>query len=84
MKTSWPLPIGIDWLRGCLPHRVQPRLEVVVWLGDDLERHVRVLQAAEFGALPAKDPGPVGAQPDGGDVAGNQIAFALEVRRPKR
>ena len=52
-------------------------------LGDDVERHVRVLQAAELGALAAKDARPVGLQPDRGRVAGNQIALAVEVRHPE-
>ena len=59
------------------------RCELAVGLGDDVERHVRVLKAAELSALPAEDSGLVGLQPDRGDVAGNQIAFALEVRRPE-
>ena len=52
-------------------------------LGDDVEGHVRVLQAAELGALAAEDARAIGLQPDRGGVAGNQVALAVQVRRPE-
>ena len=59
------------------------RFEVAVGLRDDVERHVRVLQAAELRALAAEDAGPIGLEPDRRRVARNQIALALEVRHPE-
>src|SRR5689334_5381921 len=63
--------------------RVEPPLEIGIRLGDDVERHVRVLASAEFRALPAVDTRPVRLQPDGARDAGDEIALALQVRRPE-
>ena len=51
--------------------------------GDDVERHVRVLQPAELRALAAEDARTIGLHPDRRGVAGNQIALAVEVRHPE-
>ena len=76
------LLIGLR-LRRRSAETLEPTLEVGLRLRDDVERHVGVLKAAELSALPPEDAGLVGLKPDRGDVSGNQIAFPLEVRRPK-
>src|SRR5947209_1170953 len=60
-----------------------PAREVFRCLGDDHERHVRVLQAAELRALPAIEAGLVRFDPEFVDAAGNEIALAVQVRDPE-
>jgi hypothetical protein len=50
-------------------------------LGNDVEGEVRVLEAAEFGALTAKHARLIGLHPDRRRVARNEIALSLKVRR---
>ena len=62
---------------------LQPRLEFVWRLGNDEKCHVGVLVSAEFGALPTKAPFLVSLDPHGCGVSGQEIAFAVNVRRPE-
>src|SRR5207249_8491132 len=61
---------------------VEPGLEGGRVVGDDVERHVRVLDAAELGALPAVDAGPVGLEPEGVLLAGDEVHLALQLGHP--
>ena len=60
-----------------------PGLKRVHRLGDDFERHVRVLMPAELRALAAIDAGFVRLDPRVGHDARNQIALAHQVRHPE-
>ena len=61
-----------------------PAVEVGATLGDDIEGHVRVLQSAELGALPAVDPGLVRAQEDRVAAPRHRVDLAVEARHPER
>src|SRR5204863_1686373 len=63
--------------------RIQPSFVVRFLLYDDVERHMRVLAPAEFGALPVVHAGPIRLHPDRRRVPGNEVAFRLQVGRPE-
>src|SRR3954454_1303550 len=78
-----PLGECIGWL-GCRLHLLlQPRLKFFRRFGDDEEGHVRVLMSAELGALSAKAAFLVCLDPDCGVVTRQEIALAVNVRRPE-
>src|SRR6185437_1853628 len=60
-----------------------PRVERHARLGNHEERHLRVRQPAELGALSAIDARRIGAKPERARVPRNEIAFAVQVRRPE-
>src|SRR4029453_7626156 len=59
-----------------------PALELVIRDRLDGGVHVRVLVAAELAALALERPGSVGAEPEGGRLAGDRVELALERRDP--
>src|SRR3954452_13356948 len=63
---------------------MQPLVEGRLFFGDNKEGHVSMLQATEFGALPAIQADTLG--PDGNLVAAtrNQVLLAGEARHPER
>src|SRR4051812_30161108 len=72
----------ILWRARLLTQRVEPAFEIRLGLGDHLKRHVCMLNTAEFGALTSEHTRVIGLHPDGGGIAGNQIALALQVWQP--
>src|SRR5215204_3363464 len=70
-------------LDGGLPLIANPHEECVHRLGDDDERHLGVLMAAEFRTLTAIDTGLVGLNPYARHLARNEIALALEIGHPE-
>src|SRR5690349_2295389 len=80
--TTAALQLAFRFPRG-LAHSTEPAFEVSLGFDHDVESHVRVLEAAEFGALTAEPPQTVRAHPDGGGIAGDEIAFPLQVGRPE-
>ena len=60
-----------------------PGREVAGRVGDDHERHVRVLRAAELGALAAVDARAVGLQPGDVGLAGDDVGLAGQLRDPE-
>jgi hypothetical protein len=70
-------------LSGRPAHGREPSFKRIIRFGDDVERHVGVLQAAEFRTLPAKHAGMIGLEPERGRIPRDQIAFALEIRNPE-
>src|SRR5581483_1347380 len=63
--------------------RSKPGLELWTRLGDNIECHQCVLEAAKLRALPAIDTRGVGGEPLRPDVSGDEIALAVEVRHPE-
>ena len=83
-KTSLAMLRDCDlcgWRRLAL--LVEPGMEFLGGLGDDIERHVGVLCAAELGALAAPRARLVHLQSDRCLIAGHQVALALEIGRPE-
>src|SRR4029079_5473553 len=79
-----PAPFDVRfWIARRPTHLGAPGVELRFGLGHHVERHVGVLLAAELRALAAERARAVCLHPDRGDVAGNQIAFALEIRCPE-
>ena len=62
---------------------IHPGTELIRGLGDHPERHVGMLEAAEFSTLAAILAGTIRLKPFEGGSAGNQIALALQTRNPK-
>ena len=60
-----------------------PALENHPLIGDDQQRHMRVLQAAELGALPAIDAWPIDGEDKRITTAGYEVLFACQVRNPE-
>src|SRR5436305_6803032 len=65
------------------PLLVEPVLEIDTRLGHDVERHLRVLIAAELGALTPVNAGRVRSEPGNGLMSWNEILFSREIRRPE-
>ena len=62
---------------------VAPRFERGRLLGDHQQRHVRVLQATELGALAAIHAGPIGGEGQVVAAARDQILLAREIGHPE-
>src|SRR5690349_10683476 len=58
-------------------------LKAICGIHDDQQRHVRMLQATEFGALSAINPHLARSETQGVPPARNQILFAGEARNPE-
>ena len=97
--TFHPHPISTLWLPNSLllsallllilrrPCRLAllafPIGEAFLGLGDDKERHMRMLSAAELGALPTKRPRSVGREIEHVHLPGDEVLFTVQVRNPK-
>src|SRR4051794_31621972 len=68
---------------GVLSLSGNPGFKFLRRLRHEIEPHVRVLITAKLGALPAKSPFPVGLQPGGRRMAGDEVLLAVKVRHPK-
>src|SRR5205823_12336503 len=62
---------------------LQPGGELIGRLGDDVDGHVGVLQAAELRALAAVGAGFVGFDPERVCLARNDVDFTVELRHPE-
>jgi hypothetical protein len=71
------LPRFIGRRRGRLELSLEPRIKLVFRLGDHPYRHVRVLEPAELGTLPAIDAGMIGLDPFGSGSRRDQVALAV-------
>ena len=60
-----------------------PLGKVLLGLGHDMQRHMRVLRATKLGALPAEGPRPVSRQVQHVHLARDQILLAIQVGDPK-
>src|SRR5437868_13764824 len=74
---------GGRWLARGLQLFLLPRLKRIAGLRDDRKSHVRMLQAAELGALPVINSRPVYLEPESRRVPRQQVAFAGNVWCPK-
>ena len=80
LTASGFLVRGFD---GRLQLMLQPSVEVVRRFGDNPERHVSMLEAAEFRTLATILAGAVRLEPLQGGMTGNQVALALETWGPE-
>jgi len=80
LTASGFLVRGFD---GGLQLMLQPCAEVVRRFGDNPERHVSMLEPAEFRTLATVLAGVVRLEPLQGGMTGNQVALALETWGPE-
>src|SRR6266487_2758107 len=70
------------YLRGS-PLPLEPRVELLARLGNNEERHVRVLQSAKLRTLAAIHAGSVRFDRDACRVTGSEIALAAQIGYPE-